>query len=267
MLKELKYKALKTVVNTIGQTSDGLRLCSEYGFTSGKMLDYIYENKPSGKFIIGKYIDKIFIRHLGWEAIRTRKNNLSKALKSAIVASLLAKKEVFIIDVASGPAKYILEIMQDYKTENVTALCRDIDCRWLEEGKQNARELGLRNIDFKRGNAFDENDFKELSKQPNIVVSSGFYDWITDDELVKKSFQIIYDNLPKGGYLVFTNQSGHVNLELVSKVFQDFNHKPLEMTVRNAELINGWAKEIGFNIVKTEQDKYGYYSITLAQKQ
>lgn len=266
MFKELKYKALKTIVNTVGQTSDGLRLCSEYGFTSGKMLDYIYENKPSGKFFIGKYIDAMFIRHLGWEAIRTRKDNLSKALSSAIVASLLDKKEVFIVDVASGPAKYILEIMRDYKNEKVSAVCRDIDERWLEEGKQNARGFGLRNIDFIWGNAFDENSFKDLKKQPNIIVSSGFYDWITDDELVKKSFQIIYDNLPKDGYFVFTNQSGHVNLELVSKVFQDFNHKPLKMTVRNAELINGWAKEIGFKIVKTEQDKYGYYSITLAQK-
>lgn len=266
MLKELKYKALKTVVDTVGQTSDGLRLCSEYGFTSGKMLDYIYENKPSGKFFIGRYIDKIFIRHLGWEAIRTRKDNLSKALKSAIVSSLLDKKDVFIVDVASGPAKYILEVMQDYKNENVSAVCRDIDDRWLDEGKFKAKYLGLKNIDFIWGNAFDEDSFKELKKQPNIVVSSGFYDWITNDELVKKSFQIIYDNLPKGGYFVFTNQSGHVNLELVSKVFQDFNHKPLEMTVRNAELINSWAKEIGFNIVNTEQDKYGYYSITLAQK-
>lgn len=266
MLKELKYKALKAVVNTVGQTSDGLKLCSEYGFTSGKMLDYIYENKPSGKFFIGKFIDAMFIRHLGWEVIRTRKDNLSKALSSAIVASLLEKKDVFIVDVASGPAKYILEVMNDYKSENVSAVCRDIDERWLEEGKQNARQFGLRNIDFIWGNAFDENGFKDLKKQPNIVVSSGFYDWITDDELVKKSFQIIYDNLPKGGYFVFTNQSGHVNLELVSKVFQDFNHKPLGMTVRNADLVNGWAKEIGFNIVKTEQDKYGYYSVTMAQK-
>lgn len=266
MFKELKYKALKTIVETVGQTSDGLKLCSEYGFTSGKMLDYIYENKPSGKFFIGKFIDAIFIRHLGWEVIRTRKSNLVKGLKSAIVSSLLDKKEVFIVDVASGPAKYILEVMNDYRGENVSAVCRDIDERWLEEGKRNAKDSGLDNIEFIKGNAFDENDFKVLKNQPNIVVSSGFYDWITDDELVKKSFQIIYDNLPKGGYFVFTNQSGHVDLELVSRVFQDFNHKPLEMTVRKADLINGWAKDIGFNIVNTKQDKYGYYSITLAQK-
>lgn len=266
MLKKLKYDALKLFVNTLGQTSDGLRLCSEHGFISGKMIDYIYDNRPSGKFIIGKIIDTIFIRHKGWDGIRTRKDNLIKFLKSAIVSSLLDKKDVFIVDVASGPAKYILEVLQDYKNENVSALCRDLDERWLNEAKNKANSLGLSSIDVLKGDAFDENSFKLLPKQPNIIVSSGFYDWITDDELVEKSMQIIYDNLPEGGYFVFTNQSGHFNLELVRNVFKDFNQQPLIMTVRSAELINNWAKEIGFKIIKTEQDKYGYYSTTLAQK-
>jgi len=266
MFKELKFKALKTLVGTIGQTSNGLQLCSKYGFTSGKMLDYIYQNEPSGKYGIGIIIDFIFIRHAGWEAIRTRKNNLVNSLRTAIVSTLTANNNVFIVDVASGPAKYILETMDKFRNENVSAVCRDIDERWLEEGKINAKSLNLTNIDFIAGNAFESDSFADLEKTPNIIVSSGFYDWITDDELVKKSMQIIYDNLPSGGYFVFTNQSGHVDLEMVSKVFQDFNHNPLEMKIRNADLINGWAKEIGFKIQKTKSDNRGYYSVTLAQK-
>jgi len=266
MFKELKFKVLKTLVDTIGQTSNGLQLCSKYGFTSGKMLDYIYQNEPSGNFLIGKFIDHIFIRHTGWELIRTRKNNLASLLKTAIVSILMDQNDVFILDVASGPAKYILETMDKFKNENVSAVCRDIDERWLDEGKINAKSLNLNNIDFITGNAFETDSFKELEKTPNIVVSSGFYDWITDDGLVIKSMQIIYDNLPRGGYFVFTNQSGHVDLEMVSKVFQDFNHNPLEMKIRKAELINCWAKEIGFKIQETKSDKLGHYSVTLAQK-
>ncbi|HBG49151.1 MAG TPA: hypothetical protein DDW90_06555 [Cyanobacteria bacterium UBA9971] len=266
MLKELKFKALKTLVDTIGQTSDGLKLCSQYGFTSGKMLDYIYQNQPSGKYLIGKLIDRIFIRHAGWEVIRTRKNNLVNSLKTAIVLTLTDKNDVFIVDVASGPAKYILETMDKFRNENVFAVCRDIDTRWLEEGKIKAESLGLSNMEFKEGNALEPNSFKELNKIPNIIVSSGFYDWIIDDELVKKSMQIIYNNLPVDGYFVFTNQSDHVDLEMVKNVFQDFNHNPLEMKIRNACLINSWAKEIGFKIIETNSDKQGYYSVTLAQK-
>jgi SAM-dependent methyltransferase len=266
MLKELKYQTLKTLVDTIGQTSNGLQLCSKYGFTSGKMLDYIYENQPSGKFFIGKYIDSIFIRHNGWEVIRTRKNNLVNSLEKAIILTLTEKKDVFILDVASGPAKYILEIMDKFRNPKVSAVCKDIDERWLIEGKASAEALKLDNIDFIPGNALEIASFRELEKVPDIIVSSGFYDWITDDELVKKSMKLIYDNLPSGGYFVFTNQSGHVDFEMVSKVFKDFNHNPLEMKIRSADLINGWAKLIGFKIRETNSDNNGYYSVTLAQK-
>lgn len=266
MLKELKFKTLKTLVNTVGQTSNGLQLCTKYGFTSGKMLDYIYQNEPSGKYLIGKLIDRMFIRHPGWEVIRTRKNNLVNSLRTAIIATLTEKKDVFIVDVASGPAKYILETMDKYSNEKVYAICRDIDERWLKEGKTKAELLNLNNIEFIAGNALNPDSFQELDKKPNIIVSSGFYDWIIDDELVKKSMKIIYDNLPTGGYFVFTNQSGHVDLEMVSKVFQDFNHNPLKMKIRSADLINGWAKEIGFKIQETKSDENGYYSVTLAYK-
>ena len=266
MIKELQYKALKSLVETIGQSSNGLKLCTKYGFTSGKMLDYIYANKPSGTNILGKIMDEIFIRHIGWEAIRTRKNNLVSALHSAITKTLSTKKEAVILDVASGPAKYILDTMDKYRNENVSAICRDLDSRWMNEGKIYATEMHLSNIEYKVGNALEQSSFDELEQGPNIIVSSGFYDWITDDEIVKKSMQLIYDNLPADGYFVFTNQSGHVNLEMVSKVFEDFNHKPLEMKVRNAELINQWAQEIGFKILEIKSDKFGYYSITLAQK-
>ena len=264
--KKLKFKVLKTLVNTIGQTSNGLQLCTKYGFTSGKMLDYIYQNEPSGKFFIGKFIDALFIRHAGWEVVRTRKDNLVSLLKTAVVSKLTEKSDVYIVDVASGPAKYILESMDNFRNERVSAICRDIDERWLIEGRAKAEIMGLKNIDFMQGNALEPDSFKELVKTPNIIVSSGFYDWIVDDELVKKSMRIIYDNLPSGGYFVFTNQSGHVDLEMVSKVFSDFNHNPLEMKVRAAGLINGWAKELGFKILETKSDKSGFYSVTLAQK-
>lgn len=266
MLKKLQIQVIKTLINTIGQTSNGLKLCTDYGFTSGKMLDYIYQNKPSGKYFIGKILDRMFIRHIGWEVIRTRKNNLVNLLETAIILTLKQKKDVFIVDVASGPAQYILETMNKFKTEKVSAVCRDIDSRWLQEGEKKAESLGLKNIEFKSGDALNPECFK-FSDMPNIMVSSGFYDWITDDELVKRSMQIIYNKLPKGGYFIFTNQSGHVDLELVANVFEDFNHNPLKMKIRDAQEINSWAKKIGFNIIETKSDKLGYYSVTLAQKE
>lgn len=266
MSKNVTHLFLKILINTIGQTSNGIRLCTEHGFTSGKMLDYIYQNKPSGKFLIGKLLDRIFIRHNGWEVVRIRKNNLVNFLHESINSILVYKNEVYIVDVASGPAGYVLEVMNKYTEKNIFATCRDLETKWLEEGQRKAKTLNIKNIEFKSGNALDTDSFKQLEKTPDIMISSGFYDWITDDELIKKSMQIVYDTLYEGGYFIFTNQSGHFNLEMMSDLFKDFNKDPLNMTVRDAQLVNAWAKEIGFNILKTISDQSGFYSVTLAQK-
>jgi SAM-dependent methyltransferase len=257
---------LKFLVDTVGQTSDSLRICKTYGLTSGKHLDYIYQNKPSGRWIIGPWIDRWFIRHPGWESIRARKKYLAGFLSRAIDSVLKRNANVYIVDIASGPARYILEVMSLYREQPVSATCRDIDPHWLAEGTENARKMALRNIEFVSGNALSAESFLALSKTPTIMVSSGFYDWIVDDELVKSSMKIIYDQLEKGGYFIFTNQCGHVDLELVASIFQDFNQQPLIMKVREARQINAWAQEIGFQILETQTDTLNYYSVTFAQK-
>jgi SAM-dependent methyltransferase len=257
---------LKLLVDTIGQTSDSLRICKKYGLTSGKHLDYIYQNKPSGRWMIGPWIDRWFIRHPGWESIRARKKYLVSFLSSAIDSVLKNKSEVYIVDVASGPARYILEVLAMYRQQPISVTCRDIDPNWLAEGTENAHKNNLQNIEFVSGDALRADSFLTLTKTPNIMVSSGFYDWIVDDALVKKSMQIIYDRLEKGGYFIFTNQCGHVDLELVASVFQDFNQQPLIMKVRDAQRINTWAQQIGFQILETQTDNLNYYSVTFAQK-
>ncbi len=267
MIENFKFKILKSIINTIGKTSDGVNLCLEYGLTSGKMLDYVYHNKPSGKYFIGKLIDKFFIRHSNWEAIRTRKANIEKALNNLIKKGLDKKDEIYVLDIASGQAKYIFDLINNFKEQKVYFSCKDTDERWLKEGIERAENLKIENIEFSKGNAFSAQIYNVLNNKPNIVVASGFYDWISDDDLVKKSMHTIYDALPDDGHFVFTNQSGNVDISLVNKLFKDFNHKPLQMRIRSIDTINKWATEAGFEIKDTFSDELGYYSVTSAKKQ
>ncbi len=267
MFKQIKIQCEKFIVRTIGMTSNGIRMSFRYGFISGKMLDYIYANKPSGKFIIGKWIDRSYLSHPGWEAIRTRKDNLIALLKEAVDLTLKKRDTASLIDVASGPAQYIIDVLKSYEGKAVDAFCSDYDQKWVSEGRQKAIDAGLKNITFAQGDAFSEGGFKSFFGSKDVAVSSGFYDWIVDDQLVRKSMKIIFDVLRPGGYFVFTNQSGHVDLEMVEKIFVDFNKEPLRMTVRPAEQMNQWAKEAGFTIMKTVSDDKKYYSVTLACKQ
>lgn len=269
ILKDIQVAFLKLGVNTLGQLSDGIRLATKEGFISGKMLEYIYQNQPHGITFLGRYFDKVFIRHPGWQDVRNRKDNLMSVLSETIEEQFKSRDAVRLCDVASGPAGYVLDTLKNFQNRSdgktVSAEIRDLDARWLEDAMKKAQQWGLNNIVSRPGNALEESDFT-FDVKPNIFISSGFYDWIEDDELVKLSMRLIYAALPVGGAFVFTNQSGHVDLTLTNRVFKDFNNQSLKMKVRPAEEINAWAQEIGFEIQQTKSDPAGHYSVTGAIK-
>ncbi len=264
-IENIKISAIKTVVNTVGQWSDGIKLASTEGFTSGEMLDYIYKNKAHGKNLVGKLIDKIYLNHRGWRVVRTRKDNLAKNIKEAVNATLEKQNDVFICDVASGPAKYILEVLEDFKNENVYAQIRDIDERWLKKAKNIADEKSLK-LEYKVADALNYKDFIFGAKSPDIMVASGFYDWFNDEKVLRKSMNLIYDALNENGYFVFSVQTGHVDLEMTNAVFKDFNNKPLAMAIWSDEKIAEILEEIGFKVIEKKSDKYDNYQVYLAQK-
>ena len=253
-------------IKTVGRLSSGISMSFKYGFTSGLMLDYIYENQPSGKTPIGKWIDRLYLENPGWEAIRKRKHNLIKHLKLAIEDNKRKNEKNYVLDVASGPARYLIETLKEEINTDISAVCQDIDLRWVEAGEKIAAKEGVKNISYQKGDAFDIESLAGISPRPNIIISSGFYDWITDDELVKKSLYIIYEILPLGGKIIFTNQAGHLSLDLVSKTFLDFTGRPLVMKTRPIELINSWAKNAGFANLITSTDKWGLYSVSSGEK-
>ncbi len=263
-IENIQISILKVVVDTLGQLSNGIKLASKEGFTSGKMLDYIYKNEPGGEFFIGKIIDKIYLNHPGWQDVRNRKNNLVKNIEEAVNLTLETKDSARICDIASGPARYIIDILTKFKGKPVSAELRDIDIRWLIEAKDKALANNV-DVDYKVADALKEEDF-QFDKQPDIFVASGFYDWFDDRETVKKSMQLIYNALAKGGYFVFSVQAGHFALSLTNKIFKDFNNHQLKMVTWDMDVINSILKEIGFSVIVMRSDDAGHYPVILAKK-
>jgi hypothetical protein len=261
--EKLQNCIMSLAIKTIGRMSKGIQMSFKYGFTSGLMLDYIYRNEPTGGFIIGKWIDKLYLENPGWQAVRMRKENLKMHLKQAVQENKKKGIKTYILDIASGPARYLVEVLKEIGEEDVFALCQDIDVRWVEEGQKLAAEEEVKNIRYQKGDAFD---LKGVSFSPNVIISSGFYDWITDDELVKKSFSIIHAILPQHGKIIFTNQAGHLSMDLVQRTFLDFSGRPLIMKTRPIMLVNSWAKEAGFVNLTTTTDPWGLYSVTTGEK-
>jgi len=266
VLKKAGHILLKGLVLTLGRTSTGITTAFKHGFTSGVMLEYIYCNHAQGKFLIGRLIDRIYLSHTGWRVIRTRKENLESLLQKAVDLQREAGRQPVILDVASGPGQYLLDVLARPENHDLAAVCRDMDDTGMALGRVNARERGIDTVRFEKGDALSRESLARVEPKPNIIISSGFYDWITDDNLVRKSMSLIHELLPAAGCFVFTNQSGHIDLEMVQSIFVDFKGQPLRMTVRPAEQVNGWAEQTGFSVLESVRDRLGHYTVSLCRK-
>ena len=235
----------------------------QYGFTSGKMLEYIYENNPQGFLFVGHMIDRIYLKHNGWESIRIRMRNLVESI-CTVLSSL--NNNIEIVDIAGGTGFYLFETLKKADKKNIHITVRDFDKRWVKEGNSNALKRKLsKHILFKYGDAFDENDMKTDIKKANIVIASGFYDWFEDDDTMIKSMHIIRKLINNNSYFIFTIQTGHFDVDFVNYVFLDFHRKRLNMSVRPDEGIVNILKKTGFSIMSKQPGPWGYYTVYVSK--
>ncbi len=66
-----------------GRLSRGVALGQEAGFDSGSMLDYVYNDVPQGRGILGRAIDRAYLNSIGWRGIRRRKQHLAELIAAA----------------------------------------------------------------------------------------------------------------------------------------------------------------------------------------
>jgi SAM-dependent methyltransferase len=264
--RRARLRLLRVLVRSVGRTSDGIRLALDTGLTSGKTVDYVYRNRPSGRFGVGRWLDARFLRDPGWEAVRARRANLETLLAEAIRAVRASGRRVSLLDIASGPGLYDLATLERVGEEGVVARLRDIEERWLAEGRAEAARRGLAHVTFEQGDAFDPEQLARVEPRPNVVVSSGLYDWIHDDALVQRSIRMVHDALEPGGWFVVTNQASHPDLERAQALFTDQWMKPLDMRMREPRLLERWLSEAGFAVERTLADARGHYSVSAARK-
>src|SRR5215212_3332512 len=146
----LKWRVMSLLMRTVGRASDGIDTGYRHGFDSGIMLDKVYENRASGRYLIGPVIVRFYLNAVGWKAIRTRRVLLNKILHNEIEQvrahagqpAGAPAEPVVLLDVAAGPGRYLLELCLDMQaggagdlSEQLSVICRDLSVPALEQGR------------------------------------------------------------------------------------------------------------------------------------
>ena len=262
----LAFRCQRLGMKTVGRLSEGVRLGWQSGFDSGRTLDYVYENRPRGALFIGEWIDRAYLNSIGWRGIRQRRIHLEKLLAEAIRLLRAEKQPVRLVDIAAGPGRYILETLRRLSGDDLTALLRDNVEANLAAGRELAAAAGLKNVAFQLGDAFDEASLAAIDPPPNLAVVSGLYELFPENEPARRSLRGLARAVRAGGYLVYTCQPWHPQVEMIARVLTNRNGRPWIMRRRTQAEMDDLAGEAGFEKIAQEIDPWGIFTVSLARK-
>ncbi|MCW8928766.1 MAG: bifunctional alpha/beta hydrolase/class I SAM-dependent methyltransferase [Gammaproteobacteria bacterium] len=263
------YWAITRMSLKLGELlSNGIKLGHQTGFDSGSTLDYVYENQAQGLTPIGKFIDKTYLNSIGWRGIRQRKLNIEALLLQAIKSLRQKKQAIRIMDVAAGHGRYILEAIKQNDICADSILLRDYSQLNVKLGTQMIESNGLEDIaTFTQANAFKTQSYLETSNQPTIGVVSGLYELFPNNDLIRQSLTGFASTIESGGYLIYTNQPWHPQLEMIARALT--SHKDGDawiMRRRTQEEMDQLVASAGFTKIEQRIDEFGIFTVSIAQK-
>lgn len=258
--KNLQYKLISFLLRNLGTLSDGIKIGYRHGFDSGNIMNYIYDNNPEGSFYIGEAIDKAFLNQKTCKAFRA-----IKKIQKDFISNYLNERgseETFIVDMASGKADYIYDVLKEGGV-NVNVLLRDINENTLLESKDIANQMGLtENITYQVGNALDIESLKNISVKPNLVIEVGLYGIIHDDNEIRNHLKALKEILNPDA-LLFNVQTYNEQIELIARALVNQDGEPCVWHLRQAEQLIGWAQEAGFRDPEVVMDPYDIYAVVM----
>lgn len=251
-----------------GWFSDGVRLGHQTGFDSGSTLDYVYRNTPAGVGPVGRLIDSQYLQSIGWRGIRQRKLHLEELLRKTMDALRSAGQPVRLLDIAAGHGRYVLEALAHYAHRPESILLRDYSDINVRDGAALIHEKGLQDIArFEKGDAFDRASIAAVKPRPTLGIVSGLYELFPDNDMVRRSLAGMADAIEPGGYLLYTGQPWHPQLELIARALTSHRGGQAWIMRRRTQVeMDQLVEEAGFEKLEQRIDEWGIFTVSLARR-
>lgn len=273
-LNEINFAMTRGSMHLIGKrAAKGIKTGVKTGFDSGSSLDYVYLNKAQGlgfyKLIgLGKLIDRGYLDAIGWRGIRVRKQNLEMLIGKYIEKLYHENKEVRILDIAAGHGRYILDAIIPHQTKVTSVLLRDYSDINVKAGTEMIATRNLTDFaEFKNADAFNEEGIAAVVPKPSIAVVSGVYELFSDNSLLKASLSGLNKAIEQDGYLIYTNQPWHPQVELIARTLNNHQGKGRWVMRRRTQAeMDQLVKNAGFEKIEQLQDDWGIFTVSVARK-
>ena len=265
----LYWSATRLGLRLGGLLSRGIATGHRTGFDSGSSLDHVYRDTPEGLGPVGRLLDRVYLQSIGWRGIRRRKVHLEELLQRAMRRLRTDGRPVHVLDIAAGHGRYVLDALEGDGAElPESVLLRDWSEINVTQGLAliEARKRGAI-ARFVRADAFDPASFGALEQAPTLGIVSGLYELFADNRMVARSLAGMASAIAPGGYLVYTNQPWHPQLELIARALT--SHRGGQawlMRRRTQEEMDQLVAAAGFRKLDQRIDPWGIFTVSLAQR-
>jgi len=252
-----------------GLLSDGVKLGHATGFDSGSTLDYVYRNRAAGRTPLGRLIDRSYLDSIGWRGIRQRKLNVEELIRDAIARLRAAGTAVHVMDIAAGHGRYVLEALESGGPRPDSILLRDYSDINVRDGAALIAAKGLAGIArFVKADAFDRASLAAVTPRPTLAIVSGLYELFPDNALVRRSLAGVADAVPAGGFLVYTGQPWHPQLELIARALTSHRGGAAWVMRRRTQAeMDQLVAAAGFRKLAQRVDEWGIFTASLAVRE
>ena len=267
----LYWAATRASLKLGGLLSQGVALGHRTGFDSGSTLDYVYRNQPQGVPLIGTAIDKTYLNSIGWRGIRQRKLHVQALLQEAITRLRASGQPVRILDIAAGHGRYVLDAVAAQQAQIDHITLRDYSDINVRDGLALIAARGLQDkAEFVQADAFDRasvGGVRMEGERPTLGVVSGLYELFGDNALVLRSLQGMADAIAPGGYLVYTGQPWHPQLEMIARALTSHRQgQAWVMRRRTQAEMDQLVAAAGFEKITQRIDTWGIFTVSLAKR-
>jgi len=253
---KLHLLPLYALMRTSDLAREGIESSGSYRFA-----DHVYRGRPGGRHVVGRLLDGVLLDLRGARAMRSRFFHARDRILAA--ARLHPSGMPFrVLSVPCGIARELVEAAAVLRAERpalyerTTFYGMDLDPRPLELSRELA--TGLPNLRWLHADAFDPAAYPP---RLDVIVSNGFGDFLSDDELIRFA-SICHGALREGGALVTSGMRR-------DRLADYFLRELAEIRARYREPV-GLMRILwraGFHDLTLRRDATGLESLLLARKE
>jgi len=261
------WAATRAGLRVGGVLADGVRVGRTTGFDSGASLDYVYRDRANGRTPLGRAIDRNYLNAIGWRGVRQRKLDLESLVRVAADRLRAAGAPVVVLDIAAGGARYVIDAFAQGPPPDAIVL-RDYDEGNVAKGREMLAASGLDGrARFEQGDALDRAGLDAVRPRPTLGIVSGLYELYDANAPVRQSLAGLADAIAPGGYLVYTGQPWHPQLELIARALTSHREgRAWVMRRRTQAELDGLVAAAGFRKVAQRVGESGIFTVSLAQR-